>query len=45
MMSVVRGIFLKGAGITDLWRELTALAVMGLVVFSVAVARFEKRIA
>jgi ABC-2 type transport system permease protein len=45
MMSVVRGIFLKGAGIADLWRELTALAVMGLVVFSVAVARFEKRIA
>lgn len=43
-MNVVRGVFLRGAGITDLWREVVILVVMGMAVFSAAVLRFQKRI-
>jgi drug efflux transport system permease protein len=44
-MNVVRGVFLKGAGIADLWREIAILIVMGVAVFSTAVLRFQKRVA
>lgn len=43
-MNVVRGVFLRGAGITDLWKEIVVLIVMGTAVFSTAVLRFQKRI-
>jgi ABC-2 type transport system permease protein len=43
-MNIVRGVFLKGAGFTDLWREFATLVVMGTAVFSIAVIRFQKRI-
>lgn len=43
-MTVMRGIFLKGSGFADLWREFAALAVIGGGVFGTAVARFSKRV-
>jgi ABC-2 type transport system permease protein len=43
-MNVVRGVFLKGAGFFDLWREIAVLVVMGTAVFSTAVMRFQKRV-
>ncbi len=40
---IIRGIFLKGVGITVLWPELFALFLMGIVLFSLSVRRFAKR--
>lgn len=42
-MEVVRGIMMKGAGLTDLWVEVAAMAGYGLVVFSLSMMRFHKR--
>jgi ABC-2 type transport system permease protein len=39
---VVRGIFLKGAGVDVLWPQLVALAVMGTAILFVAAGRFRK---
>ena len=39
---VVRGIFLKGAGVDVLWPQLLALAVMGTAILFVAAGRFRK---
>ena len=44
IMNIVRGIFLKGAGFTDLWRDIAILAGMGLLVFGTAAQRFQKRL-
>jgi ABC-2 type transport system permease protein len=44
MLVVIRGIFLKGTGFETLWHQLTALALIGVVVFSGAVNRFKKKI-
>jgi ABC-2 type transport system permease protein len=44
IMNIVRGIFLKGAGFLDLWRDLAILTGMGLFVFGSAAQRFEKRL-
>lgn len=38
----IRGIFLKGVGITILWPELAALAILGGVILIFAVRRFRK---
>lgn len=43
-MNLVRGVFLKAAGLSDLWREITVLLAMGVVVFSTAVMRLQKRL-
>jgi ABC-2 type transport system permease protein len=43
-MIILRSIFLKGVGIEVLWRELAALAAIGLVVLMVAVGRFRKTV-
>jgi ABC-2 type transport system permease protein len=43
-MYIVRGVFLRGAGFFDLWHELAVLAGFGLVVFTAAVQRFQKRV-
>lgn len=40
----VRGIFLKGAGINVLWKELTILAVLGASIFTMSVFRFRKKL-
>jgi ABC-2 type transport system permease protein len=41
---IVRGIFLKGVGIEVLWPQFLALTILGLCVFSGAIARFRKRL-
>jgi ABC-2 type transport system permease protein len=44
IMAINRGIFLKGAGLTDVWPNLWPLLVMGVVLFTTAVFRFHKRL-
>ncbi len=41
---VVRGIIIKGVGIALLWREILILVGLGIVVFSLAITRFQKKI-
>ncbi len=41
---IIRGIFLKGVGLDVLWPQYVALAVLGLAVFTGAIARFRKRL-
>jgi len=43
-MEIVRGLFLKGSGITVLWPQMLALAVIGVVVMGLSAARFHKRL-
>ncbi|MEA5093249.1 MAG: ABC transporter permease [Acidaminococcaceae bacterium] len=42
---ILRGIFLKGAGVTILWPQILALFVLGSLVLTLAVKRFHKNIA
>jgi len=42
---VLRGAFLKGSGVIDLWQPLAAMVVFGVVIFGLAVSRFQKRLA
>jgi len=44
-MTIIRAIFLKGSGLHDLAGDILALAVFGMVIFSLALLRFRKRIA
>ena len=41
---IVRGIFLKGVGLSVLWPQMFALLALGLIIFSGAVWRFRKRL-
>ena len=41
-MEIVRGIFLKGAGIAVLWPQMVALAVYGVSVLTLSAMRFRK---
>jgi len=41
-MEIVRGLFLKGAGLSVLWPQLAALAVYGVVVLVLSALRFHK---
>jgi ABC-2 type transport system permease protein len=41
-LATVRGIFLKGAGVTVLWPQIAALAVMGSLILWLASTRFRK---
>ena len=41
-MEIVRGLFLKGAGLSVLWPQLVALAVYGTVVLVLSALRFHK---
>ncbi|HET6449716.1 MAG TPA: ABC transporter permease [Spirochaetia bacterium] len=41
---IIRGLFLKGIGFAQLWREAVALAVIGVVVLAGAALRFRKRL-
>ena len=43
-LEVVRGIFLKGAGISVLWPQLLSLTVFGLTVLVLSAARFHKKL-
>ncbi|HVO40747.1 MAG TPA: ABC transporter permease [Spirochaetia bacterium] len=41
---IIRGLFLKGVSLLELWRETAALAVIGIVVITASVLRFRKRL-
>jgi ABC-2 type transport system permease protein len=41
-LEIVRGVFLKGSGVVDLWRQLVTLAVMGPAVLLFAAWRFKR---
>jgi ABC-2 type transport system permease protein len=41
---IIRGIFLKGVGISILWEQFAAMSVLGLILFAGAVVRFRKRL-
>ncbi|MBN2359455.1 MAG: ABC transporter permease [Deltaproteobacteria bacterium] len=43
-LTIVRGVFLKGVGIRELWFEATMLAAIGMLLFGGAVLRFRKRL-
>ena len=43
-MAINRGIFLKGAGFTDILPNLVPLMLMGVVVFSLALMKLRKKI-
>jgi ABC-2 type transport system permease protein len=43
IVAVVRELFLKGAGLRELWPELRALLIIGVCVFTFATLRFQKR--
>ncbi|MBN1412033.1 MAG: ABC transporter permease [Spirochaetales bacterium] len=41
---IIRGIFLKGVGINELWLETLALLVIGIITITVSIFRFRKRV-
>ncbi len=41
---IVRGLFLKGSTLIDLWPSMAALAVTGIIIFAVSLKRFRKYI-
>jgi ABC-2 type transport system permease protein len=41
-MEIVRGIFLKGTGVSTLWPQMLALAVYGIAVIALSATRFRK---
>jgi len=43
MLTAVRGLFIKGAGLHSLYPQLLALVVFGAVIFPFAVRRFQSR--
>jgi ABC-2 type transport system permease protein len=43
-IEIVRGIFLKGSGISTLWPQMLALLVFGLAILTSSVLRFHKRL-
>ncbi len=43
-LEIVRGIFLKGSGVRELWPQGAALLGIGVVIFSLSVARFQKKL-
>ena len=43
-LEIVRGIFLKGEGLTDLWPQFVTITVMAVSVFWLAAGRFKRRL-
>ncbi len=43
-ISIVRGIFLKGTGISELWPQLAALLIYGTLILGASALRFHKRL-
>ncbi len=41
---IIRGIFLKGAGLPELWDEAAAMVVLGALIFVLAAMRFRKKV-
>jgi len=44
MIVIIRGIFLKGVGLPELWPQYLGLTILGTAVFAGAVGRFRKRV-
>jgi ABC-type polysaccharide/polyol phosphate export permease len=44
-LEIVRGIFLKGAGLGALWKQFLALSLMGVGILWLAADRFRRRAA
>ncbi len=42
--TIVRGIYLKGAGPAELWDEGLSLLLLGAAIFSISILRFRKRL-
>ncbi len=42
-MTIIRGIFLKGVGLTVLWNELAGLAILGSALIYLSIRRFNRR--
>ena len=43
-MEIVRGVFLQGSGVEALWPQMLALAIFGVIILSLSVARFHKQL-
>ena len=43
-MEIVRGIFLKGAGLLAIWPQMLALAIFGVAILGLSAWRFQKRL-
>jgi len=43
-MTIIRGIILKGIGFADLWIQLAAMFGLGVLILSLSVMRFQKRV-
>jgi ABC-2 type transport system permease protein len=43
-IEIVRGLFLKGSGVSVLWPQMLALAIFGVVILSLSAMRFRKRL-
>ena len=43
-MVIMRGILMKGAGVSDLYPQILALAAFGAVIFGFSALRFKKRV-
>jgi ABC-2 type transport system permease protein len=43
-ITIIRGIFLKGIGISELWREALALLAFGVSILTLSALRFRKRL-
>ena len=43
-IEIVRGIFLKGSGVSVLWPQMLALAIFGVSILSLSSMRFRKRL-
>ncbi|MCX7919347.1 MAG: ABC transporter permease [bacterium] len=41
---IIRGIFLKGIGLAELWNQVIPLMLIGSILFTVAILRFHKRL-
>ena len=41
---IIRGIFLKGTGLAELWQQMAALAALGILFLTFSVSRFKKTI-
>jgi len=41
---IIRGIFLKGIGFNEVYREVLALALIGITIFIITLSRFKKNL-
>jgi ABC-2 type transport system permease protein len=43
-LRLIRGIMLRGAGLLDLWHDVVALIAISVVLMTVAILKFQKRL-